>query len=98
MEGRAAFVKGISDFLSPFPDIHITDLATLVDGNTVAVRYVILGTQKGDLRTEEGVIRATNRPIMVDGAEFMTFNKRGELTKLTTIERGDQLRRELTGK
>jgi hypothetical protein len=91
VNGRAAFVSRIGRFVGPFPDVKITDLTTIVDGNTAAIRFVITGTQKGDLPTPEGVIAATNRQIHVDGTEFFTFDKDGKLTDLVTVENLSQL-------
>jgi SnoaL-like domain len=91
VNGRAAFVNRIGRFVGPFPDVKITDLTTVVDGNTAAIRFVITGTQKGDLPTPEGVIAATNRQIHVDGTEFFTFDKDGKLTDLVTVENLSQL-------
>src|SRR5450432_2329584 len=69
LHGRAAFVDRIGRFVVPFPDVKIDDQIILVDGNTAAIRFVITGTQRGDLQTPEGVIPATNRSIHVDGTE-----------------------------
>ena len=79
-------MKRIARFLGPFPDVRITDLSTIVDGNMAAIRFVITGTHKGDLETPDGVLHATNRPIKVDGIEYMTFNRQGKLTDLLTVE------------
>lgn len=95
LNGRAAFVSRIGRFVTPFPDVKIDDQLIVVDGNTAAIRFVITGTQKGDLQTPEGVIPATNRPIHLDGAEFFTFNKDGKLTDLVTIENLSQLAQQL---
>jgi steroid delta-isomerase-like uncharacterized protein len=86
LRGRDAFVKRIARFAVPFPDVKITDLVTVVDGNTAAIRFTITGTQKGDLETPNGIIKATNRPIKIDGIEFFTFNEEGKLTDLVTVE------------
>ena len=98
LDGRDAFIARISRFVGPFPDINIDDVLTVVDGNTAVVRYVLTGTQKGDLQTPDGVLAATNRPIKVDGVEFFTFDDTGKLIDLVTIERGDQLAQQLKGK
>jgi hypothetical protein len=98
VNGRAAFVSRIGRFVGPFPDVQITDLSIVVDGNKAAIRFVITGTQKGDLQTAEGVVPATNRAIKVDGAEFFTFDDAGKLTELVTIENLAQLMEQLKGK
>jgi len=97
LHGRAAFVDRIARFVKPFPDVKIDDRVTVVDGNRAAIRFVITGTHEGDLETPEGVIHATGRKIKVDGAEFFTFNPLGKLVDLITIERLDQLFRQVKG-
>lgn len=93
--GRQAFVNRIARFLGPFPDIHIQDLSTIVDGNRATVRYVLTGTQDGDLETPDGVLHATHRKINVDGAEFFTFDRNAKLVELVTIENLGQLSEQL---
>lgn len=97
LHGRAAFVSRIGRFVVPFPDVKIDDQIILVDGNTAAIRFVITGTQRGDLQTAEGVIPATNRSIRVDGTEIFTFDKEGKLTHLVTVENLTQLLQQLKG-
>jgi steroid delta-isomerase-like uncharacterized protein len=93
--GRAAFVSRIGRFAGPFPDVKLDDQIIIVDGNSAVIRFVITGTQKGDLPTPEGVIAATNKPIHVDGIEFFTFDKDGKLTDLVTVENLTQLFQQL---
>ncbi|HAV1831852.1 TPA: nuclear transport factor 2 family protein [Enterobacter hormaechei subsp. steigerwaltii] len=96
--GREDFIKGISGFVGIFPDVKIRDIFTTVDGNTVTVRYVITGTQSNDFNSPWGMIKATNKVVHIDGIEIMTFNKKGKLENLTTIEDLDQMREQLTAK
>jgi steroid delta-isomerase-like uncharacterized protein len=86
LQGRAAFVSRIGRFVVPFPDVKIDDQIIVVDNNSAVIRFVITGTQKGDLQTPEGVIPATNKPIHIEGIEFFTFDKDGKLTDLVTVE------------
>jgi steroid delta-isomerase-like uncharacterized protein len=86
LQGRAAFVSRIGRFVIPFPDVKIDDQIIVVDNNSAVIRFVITGTQKGDLQTPEGVIPATNKPIHIEGIEFFTFDKDGKLTDLVTVE------------
>ncbi|WP_167796613.1 ester cyclase [Serratia proteamaculans] len=97
IEGREAFVKGISSFVAIFPDVTISDIFTTVDGNTATVRYVITGTQRNDFNSPWGMIKATNKVVHIDGIEIMTFNSHGKLQELTTIEDLDQIRAQLIG-
>jgi predicted ester cyclase len=96
--GADEYVKSIARFVGPFPDVRITDLSTVVDGNMAAVRFVITGTHKGDFVTPEGVLHATNRPVKIDGIEYMTFNSEGKLTDLLTVEDVAGLLRQLKAK
>jgi predicted ester cyclase len=84
--GADEFVKRIARFVGPFPDVKITDLYTVVDGNMAAIRFVITGTHEGDFTAPDGVIHATHKKIKVDGVEYFTFNKDGKLTDLLTVE------------
>jgi SnoaL-like polyketide cyclase len=86
LRGADAYVKGISRFVEPFPDVKISDLYIVVDGNMASIRFVITGTQKGDLATPGGIIHATNKHVQVDGIEYLTLNKKGKLTDLLTVE------------
>ena len=96
--GADEYVKSIARFVGPFPDVKITDLSTVVDGNVAAVRFVITGTHKGDFATPEGVLHATNKPVKIDGIEYMTFNRDGQLTDLLTVEDVASLLRQLKAK
>lgn len=91
VHGREAFVARIARFAEPFPDVQINDLDTVVDGDVATVRFVLTGTQKGDFRTPDGPIKATNKSIHVDGVEIFYFNREAKLQKLVTVERLDQL-------
>jgi predicted ester cyclase len=96
LHGRDEFINRIARFAGPFPDVKITDLDTIVDGNKAAIRFVITGTQMGDLTTPNGVLHATNRKIKVDGIEYFTFNPEGKLVELLTVEDLAGMMRQLT--
>ena len=69
-------MQRITRFVGPFPDVKITDLTTVVDGKTAVIRFVTTGMQKGDLDLGGGnAIKATNKPIHLDGAEIFTFDE-----------------------
>jgi steroid delta-isomerase-like uncharacterized protein len=95
LHGREAFVSRIGRFVGPFPDVKLDDQIIVVDGNAAAIRFVITGTQKGDLPTPGGVIPATGKSIHVDGIEYFTFDKDGKLTDLITVENLGQLIQQL---
>ena len=96
VHGREEYIKRIARFAGPFPDVHITDLDTIVDGNKAAIRFVITGTQNGDLQTPTGMLQATHRKIKMDGIEFFTFNQEGKLVGLVTVEDLAGMVRQLT--
>lgn len=98
LHGRDQFVQRIARFVGPFPDVKITDLDAVVDGNVAVVRFVITGTHKGDLPTPEGIVHATNRPIRIDGVEYFTFDEKGKLIDLVTVEDLAGLFRQIKGK
>jgi hypothetical protein len=52
-------------------------MITMVDGNPAAIRLIIAGTQKGNLETPRGIIRATNKKIRIDGVEFSPSTNKG---------------------
>jgi steroid delta-isomerase-like uncharacterized protein len=86
VRGRDAFVKRIARLTKVFSDVHIEDLEITVDGNMAVVRFLITGTQTGDLDTSAVSIPATGKKIQIDGIEFFTFNKDGKVTHLVTVE------------
>jgi len=94
--GRDEFVTRITRFVVPFPDVKITDLDTVVDGNKAAIRFVITGTQTGDLSTPTGVLHPTDRKIKVVGIEYFTFDEEGKLIDLLTVEDLAGMMRQLT--
>ncbi|MBN5232543.1 ester cyclase [Serratia marcescens] len=96
--GRDAFVNAITDFAAPFPDAKITDLVTIVDGNTAAIRYVLTGTHKGEFKTPNGVVAATGRKVKVDGIEIFTFDKDGKVTEIVGIDNVNQLLKQIQSK
>jgi predicted ester cyclase len=97
IHGRDSYIKRIARFAGPIPDVHITDLDTIVDGNKAAVRFVMTGTQKGDLQTPTGLLQATNKKFKIDGVEYFTFDKDGKLIDLLTVEDLAGMMRQLTG-
>ncbi|MGL4724092.1 MAG: ester cyclase [Scandinavium sp.] len=96
--GRDKFVDRIGRFTNYFPDVAINDFASYADGNTTVVRFVITGTQKGDFSTPDGVVKAKGQKIKVEGIEIFTFDDAGQVADLVTVERGDQLIAQITGR
>jgi steroid delta-isomerase-like uncharacterized protein len=53
-----------------FPDVHFTADDMLADGDKVAVRFTMRGTQRGDFMG----IPATNKAITVTGVDIVRFS------------------------
>jgi steroid delta-isomerase-like uncharacterized protein len=49
VHGFEAFEKFHSDFLNAFPDLHVEVEDVVADGERVAARYTVTGTQRGPL-------------------------------------------------
>lgn len=96
--GREKFVERIKRFTQYFPDVAIQDFATFADGNTTIIRIQITGTLKTDFPGPYGVIKANGQKIKVEGVEIFTFDKEGKVSDLVTVERGDQLLAQISGK
>ncbi len=69
VQGIENFKKVLKMFRSAFPDLRIKLDDQIVEGDKVATRFVIQGTQKGDLME----IRATGKPIRVTGISIIRF-------------------------
>lgn len=56
----------MSAFTSAFPDAHITVESSIAEGDTVATRWTLNGTHRGEFQG----ISATGRPVRFAGIEF----------------------------
>jgi steroid delta-isomerase-like uncharacterized protein len=64
--GRAAVRERAAALLAAFPDFHLERLALVIDGASHADRWVMTGTQRGELFG----IAPTGRAVRVEGATF----------------------------
>jgi steroid delta-isomerase-like uncharacterized protein len=64
-----AMLGAYSAFFSGFPDLQLTVAETLVDGERIAVRFTIRGTQRGEFQG----IPPTGRTIEVQGITMLHF-------------------------
>lgn len=58
---------GIQMFLGAFPDLHLTDMDIIAEGDKVAARWTISGTHRGEFMG----VAATGRKIAVNGMEIV---------------------------
>lgn len=61
--GAEAFEGFHASFLAAFPDLHIEVVEAISEGDTVAARFVVTGTQTGDLPD----LPATGRQVSFTG-------------------------------
>jgi predicted ester cyclase len=61
--GPGAFKQGVTDLRTTFPDLHFTVEDQIAEGDEVATRFTMHGTQKGELRM------GPNAPIPPTGKE-----------------------------
>ena len=86
--GREGYRMKIAGLVAAFPDLHIEYEQQLVDGDTVAGRFVMTGTHRGPL----GEIPATGRSIRVTGQDMVRVRDgvvvevRGEMDTLEMMQ------------
>src|SRR5689334_13705340 len=61
--GRDGIRYALSSFRTAFPDIKVSVQDEIAEGEKVAIRYTVSGTQLGDLFG----IAASGRPVVIDG-------------------------------
>jgi steroid delta-isomerase-like uncharacterized protein len=69
LEGRRAAEDVYAQFFRAFPDLKFNPLATVIDGDTVALLTTISGTHRGEFFQ----LPPTNRPFSINVAWFYTF-------------------------
>lgn len=97
-KGRDQFVAWQKGVKTVFPDSKITEDEIVVSGNKVAVRYTIVGTQRGALPTPDGAIQPTGRTVTLHAAEFFTFNAAGKVVHLENFSNDPATVHQLTAK
>ena len=73
VRGRAAVRERAVMLLAAFPDFHLERIELIVDGDRHADRWVLTGTQRGELFG----IAPTNRRVRVEGATFTRLGPDG---------------------
>ncbi len=71
--GRAAIRERAAALLRAFPDFHLEKIVLLVDGHRHADRWIMTGTQRGELFG----IPPTNRAVRIEGSTFTTLGEDG---------------------
>lgn len=64
------FIKRLDDSFIPFPDIHFDIQQLIADGDSVAITWVMTGTNLGKI----GNMPPTNKPIKTNGMTIYYFN------------------------
>jgi predicted ester cyclase len=86
-------VQRIKRYHTPFPNLALRDRVVIVDGNQVALLYIMQGAQTGPF----GDIPPSGNKINVYAAEFFTMDDNALMKELLTITQLDQLKRQITG-
>ena len=73
MHGRAAVRERAAALITAFPDLKLTRVELLIDGERHADRWVLTGTHKGLLFG----IAPTGRQVRVEGATFTRLDAEG---------------------
>jgi predicted ester cyclase len=68
IRGYSDFEKFHADFLKAFPDIHVELHDVIAEGNKLAGRFVVRGTQTGDLAE----LPATGKKVLFTGSGVCT--------------------------
>jgi steroid delta-isomerase-like uncharacterized protein len=67
--GVEGFIKGVTEFRSAFPDLHMTVDDMMAKGDKVIIRSTMTGTNKGAMMGTP----ATNKPIKVEAIDIVTI-------------------------
>jgi predicted ester cyclase len=66
--GLEAFKQGVTNLRTTFPDLHFTVEDQIAEGDKVATRFTMHGTQKGELRMgPTGAFSATGKEVTING-------------------------------
>ncbi|MFF0990482.1 ester cyclase [Kocuria nitroreducens] len=81
LRGRGAVQHDVAAFLEAMPDTAAELQEVFVDGNTVATRVLITGTQTGPMPTPSGPIPPAGRPVTVPMGVFSRFGADSEIAE-----------------
>lgn len=68
IRGFSEFEKFHADFLAAFPDLHVEVDDVVTEGNKIAGRFTVTGTQRGDLPE----LPATGKKVLFTGSGICT--------------------------
>src|SRR3954447_14502968 len=80
MEGRDAVVADAQAFLAGFPDARLEVLTVVDDGRRVAIEGNFVGTNTGPLRTPNGELAPTGRPLQLPFSDIWE-SEAGRITR-----------------
>lgn len=78
--GPAGFAQTITGLRTAFPDIHYTLEDVIGDGDRVAIRWTLRGTQTGELRG----LPPSGKKVINDGAAIFRFAN-GKIVQATVL-------------
>jgi steroid delta-isomerase-like uncharacterized protein len=81
LKGRAATEKGFGAFFQAFPDGKMKVSKLVVKGDMAAMEWSFTGTHGGPMAGPGGTIPATNKKVVVKGAEFTRHNAKGQIVE-----------------
>ena len=67
---RDDYQQFVTALRTAFPDIHFTIEDEVADDDTLAVRWTMRGTHRGDLVMPEGPLTPTGKQVQVTGMSF----------------------------
>lgn len=77
--GRAEIIQFVRGVRETFPDMRATATNILVCGNTLVREITWEGTHGGPLKTPQGTVPPTNRPIKFSGVILLEASNAGEV-------------------
>jgi steroid delta-isomerase-like uncharacterized protein len=69
--------KGMQDWFTMYPDVHLTVNFMLADSNTVMAEWTQTGTNTGPMMG----MPPTNKPVTVHGVDIVKLDKQGRATE-----------------
>jgi len=77
IKGRKAIEENQVAWYRAFPDVKIDTYRTLVSENYIVIEFSFKGTNSGPLKTPEGDLPATGRPVSVMGIMILKTTPEG---------------------
>ena len=83
MRGVDGFVQFSEGFVTAMPDLTGTAVEHIVNGNKVTTRVRGQGTFTGTLKTPQGDVPGTGKPVDIEYQLEQVFNEEGKLVHFT---------------